>query len=318
LIVLHPNLSEGLAEFHDFDSIKNRPLYAGGDVDSSKVTLSKPIGVYKFKEKVPCGLKSCRTLHGKGLVALTSEGTEVNIGHICGRNHFGEHFEVLWQQASRMESRKFHIGKVREFKAVAGRHEAQMKALMEAPKGAAWCSRAVRRLRTALPSDAVGALMELAKRGESRVYEEQEFKGERADIYRQFGIRSSHGSNYYDQQIHREYKGQLQGLTVLLNDPGNLLYRLQSEFAEFLKVDPVNCKGKEVRQAADFAAQFESRLKIVEDLLKAADRFFTPKNFALFIYLDRLQPSSKQALASFPWDFETGQLRSSSSRPKAA
>ena len=318
MIVLHPNLAEDLVEFPDFESIKNRPLYAGGNVDALKITLSKPIGVYRFKEKVSCGLKSCHTLHGKGVVALTSQGTEVNIGHICGRNHFGEHFEVLARQARRMESRKFYITQVRELKAIAGRHQAHMKALMEAPKGAVWCSRAVRKLKATLPSDVVGALLELAKRGESRVYEEHEFEGERADIYRQFGVRTSHAGSHYNRQVHREYKGQLQGLAVLLNDPGNMLYHLRAELEEFVKVDPVNCKAKEVKKASDFAAQFESRLRVVEDLLKAGEQFFTPRNFALFIYLDRILSSSKQTLASLAWDFDAGHLRGSSSRPRAA
>lgn len=309
MIVAHPNAIEDLAEFPDFASIQALPHFAG-DVDPAAVSLVKPIGVYRFRDKVPCGLKSCHTPHLKGLVALTSHGTAVNIGNICGRNHFGEQFAVLLRMAVRYDQRRFQINKVRELKAVAGRYRIEMESLMQSPKGAAWCNRACRRLSDLLPSDALHALKEMARRGESSVYEEIHLTGEEAWLSRQLGTRSSQGFGSREA-VRRNYKGQLVGIAVWNDDPGRSLYLLQEELESFLKVDPMNCKAKELRHAADFAATFESRLTKVREQVDAARRFFTPETFARLRYLSGITAGTRTLLESLDWDFAEGKPRKS-------
>lgn len=309
MIVSHPHLIDDLVEFSDFNAIQSLSNYAG-DIDPARVTLVKPIGVYRFREKIPCGLKNCHTPHLKGLVVLTSEGTAVNIGNICGRNHFGDQFAVLMQMAVRFEQRRFHISKVRELKSVAARYQAEMDALMNSEMGAAWCNRALRRLSDVLPSEALDALKDMARRGESSVYEETTIKGEEAWLTRQLGARSSQGLTS-SETVRRDYKGQLGGLVVWSEDPGRSLYLLQQELNDFLKIDPINCRSKELRRAADFAATIASRIMRVKEQLTAGLRFFTPETFSRLKYLPGIRASSRQVLESLDWDFETGKPRGS-------
>lgn len=310
MIVLHPSLTDELVEFTDVESITTRQRYAP-DVDPSKVTLLKPIGVYRFRDKIPCGLKNCHTPHNRGLVALTSDHTEVNIGHICGKRHFGETFTVLFRDASRRKDRKFYLQAIRDLKAIAGRQQEAMHALMEADKGARWCSRAARKFRDTIPYDAFEALRDMARRGEAELYEEIEVAGESADIARELGLRSSWGGSARGPAIKRHFRGRLAGLESLTMDAGKLLYDLQQEFAAFLMVDPVNCKSKDVKAAADFAAQFASRLAQVEALVESGKRFFTTGNFQRFKYLPRITDSTRRSLESLAWDFEAGMPRGS-------
>ena len=309
MIVSHPSLIDDLVEFPDVESIKALPNYTA-DVDPRSVTLKKPIGVYRFRDKIPCGLKSCHTPHFKGLVVQTSEGTAVNIGNICGRKHFGEHFGVLLQMAVRFDQRKFHIAKVRELKAVAGRHKEHMADLMDAPMGAAWCTRARRRFEAAVPSDAIQAVRDLARRGDPAVYEEIRLRGEDAEIARMFGVRSSQGGASREQ-VRRRFKGNLKGLEMWAEDPGRLLYELQRELDEFLTLDPINCKAKALRTAADLAVAFEGRLKRIEEQLEAAPRFFGPENLVLLRYLSGIGTKTRGFLESLRWDFQAGKPRNS-------
>lgn len=64
-------------------------------VDLSGKTLSDAFGYYELPNKVPCGKKNCRTNHFKGVLVVTEDGVETNIGHDCGFAAFGLKFDQL-------------------------------------------------------------------------------------------------------------------------------------------------------------------------------------------------------------------------------
>ncbi|MCC8366540.1 hypothetical protein J8V57_09630 [Xenorhabdus sp. PB61.4] len=65
------------------------------EVDLSSKKLLDAFGFYELSAKQPCGIKSCRKQHYKGVLVITEDGIETNIGHNCGFRIFGVKFENL-------------------------------------------------------------------------------------------------------------------------------------------------------------------------------------------------------------------------------
>jgi hypothetical protein len=296
LIVLHPGLIDDLVEFPDYESIASRPLFSF-DVDPAKTQLVKPIGVYRFREKVSCGLKSCHQQHFRGLVVLTRDGGEVNIGHLCGKKHFGEEFGVYANMVQRFMKRKSHIEVIRQLKAVAGRHLGRIQELRSQERGGEWLVHTMRNLRERLPGDAMQALHDAARRGEVEVFEDVLVEGEEADLQREFGMRNAWGGRS-GPTFRRESRGRIVGARIWAKEPGSALWSLAVDIRSVLELDVIACPRKSLPRAADIAAQAESRLAECEALVEAGRRFFTEENIRRLRFLPRVFQSSRPALES--------------------
>lgn len=64
-------------------------------LDPKTVTLRAIIGVYSFRSRQPCGLKSCKQPHGNGYLVTTTDGQITNLGNVCGRSAFSVDFLSL-------------------------------------------------------------------------------------------------------------------------------------------------------------------------------------------------------------------------------
>ncbi|MCU4387978.1 hypothetical protein KTH40_10225 [Acinetobacter haemolyticus] len=80
---------------HNFEEILARPYFVESAHISSGddgIRLEDLLGHYQFKEKVKCGIAQCGTKHQKGYVVKLTNGTEIIIGHVCGKRKFGVDF----------------------------------------------------------------------------------------------------------------------------------------------------------------------------------------------------------------------------------
>ncbi len=295
MIVLHPGLTEDLIEFQSWEEITTRPAFAHGGVDPHTTKLLKPIGIYRFRENIACGLQSCHQPHLKGLVVLTADGEEVNIGHFCGRKHFPEEWGVYWNTAQRYTTRRVQVDVIRGLKAVGRRYLARIEELRTQEKGAAWIEQAMRRLRNAIPGDAHVALCDAARRGEMEVFEEVRVHGEEAEIQRQFGLRSSWGGGG-GAGVRLESRGHVEGAMIWRKEPHVALSSLADVINEVLVLDPLHCHRKRLAWAAEVATQAEGRLAECEELIEAGQRFFTEENIRRLRFLPRVFQSSRPAL----------------------
>lgn len=84
--VLIQNLEDILSRVNFVDKA---PVIFEGD---NGIKLHNIISQYQFREKVKCGISSCGTPHAKGYVVSLSNGQEIMIGHVCGKNNFGVDF----------------------------------------------------------------------------------------------------------------------------------------------------------------------------------------------------------------------------------
>lgn len=303
MIKLHPGLTDDLIEFATFEEIASRSAYSA-DVNPASVQLTQPIGVYRFRDKVACGLKNCHTPHNRGLVVLVSDGSEVNIGHICGRKHFGDTYRQIANIAHRAQTRKVHRAVIQEIRAVSARTLTKITELMDGPRGAVWCFRAKRRMERALPDDAINSIKDLARRGDAVVYEYTRVSGDEADLRRELGIRSSGGRAYGAETVAHTRRGALQGLEIWNRDPARELYEVKEGLEALIKLDTIECPRKLLKEMADFASQVNSRVALAEALIQQGQRFFTPDNFGLLQYLPRISDSTSRVLRQLKWDFD--------------
>lgn len=86
--------------------------------------LARIIHPYRFAEKdrLPCGISSCRTPHLRGYLVESSDGLETNIGMICGAKHLGADFEQERSRYRAWERRQRSLQVIEEFQNLAREH----------------------------------------------------------------------------------------------------------------------------------------------------------------------------------------------------
>lgn len=78
-----------------FSELEARPHFvevANISIENHGVKLGELVSAYHFKERVKCGISSCRQGHLKGYLVTLSNNQEIIIGHICGKKYFGVDF----------------------------------------------------------------------------------------------------------------------------------------------------------------------------------------------------------------------------------
>lgn len=70
-------------------------------LDPAKEKLKRVINKYTLPTKGKCGLSNCGTAHNNGYIVETETGKLTNVGHICGKNHFGVSFQILEKSFNR-------------------------------------------------------------------------------------------------------------------------------------------------------------------------------------------------------------------------
>ena len=64
-------------------------------LDPKKEKLKRVVNKYELPTKGKCGLSNCGTPHFNGYIVETETDKLTNLGHICGKNHFGLNFTSL-------------------------------------------------------------------------------------------------------------------------------------------------------------------------------------------------------------------------------
>lgn len=77
MIVLNNN--KELIEIEQWEDILSRPGFTN-NLNPESQKLEAIIGKYHFREKIPCGLSNCHTLHAKGYIVVT--GNEIGRAHV--------------------------------------------------------------------------------------------------------------------------------------------------------------------------------------------------------------------------------------------
>lgn len=119
------------------EDLLKRPNYAGS-LDPRQHKLVEVLIDYTFDKVVHCGLSTCKQGHFKGFLVRTESGVETNIGHVCGKRHFGDDFDVASATFHRAKDYRDALRRVEVLQQHAPAVISQIQELIDAPFGLRW------------------------------------------------------------------------------------------------------------------------------------------------------------------------------------
>jgi hypothetical protein len=125
-----------------------------GKVRRGRHQFKEIVGWYQLRETIPCSIADCGTPHNRGyVVAIQSGGTigHTNIGHVCGRNEFGQAFELAHVAAEKFLDQQRLKQTVQDTLDELPEIKRRAVALLDDARGARWLQRAIGSLARACP-----------------------------------------------------------------------------------------------------------------------------------------------------------------------
>jgi len=129
------NSERGLESVEDWTEVLSLPGFTE-KLNPKKHQLKEIIGNYLFKDKVACGLQSCRTPHSKGYIVTTKTGQITNIGNMCGKNHFGVDFQSQSNVFKRKVTEHNNRERISQFQFHIEEHFSKLELLRKGEHGA--------------------------------------------------------------------------------------------------------------------------------------------------------------------------------------
>ncbi len=299
---------EDLIEFTDFGQVEAREKFVR-DIDPATVKLIKPIGYYRhLPDEVRCGLKDCHQGHFTGLVVLTSENTEGNIGNHCGKTQFGDVFVDMINQVERSERRKTGRERAKRLHQDAPSISKQIEQLIGMEYGSAWVQTSIDALRKFLPSQAAFELADRALRRQDKVYEAVRLTAKEKEARQQTRGAMSWGGRHAEE-FKDEPRGQLDGLPIWQTSPHRILTDLRDQLATNLKLDMNSLKPADLTKLATWADDIPKLLADSERLIEDGRRFFKPDNLARLQYLEHLPKDKLPLIRGLEWDYRAGKVK---------
>jgi hypothetical protein len=267
---------EHIASPTSFDQLQQRPRFEAS-VDPKQHRLTEVLTDYTFEKEVPCGLSTCKQGHLKGFLVCTQSGVETNIGHVCGKRHFGEDFDVASARFSRSKEYRDAMERVQVLKEQAPAVIGQVQALIGAAYGIRWVYALREALRERVGHEAYDHLQTRAYRDEYEVTRVEELsEDEIRRIMRERGVRRE------KVQYRTEPVGRLSPMGWLLWDFRSELFNSVTEpFAAIRDLDPTGRDAKALQRLLRPLAGWESRIHMSQQHLDDARRFLNPDNFSL-------------------------------------
>lgn len=108
------------------------------DINPKQVKLASILSPYRISYLVPCGLSSCHKEHLKGYIVVTADGRVTNIGHRCGKTHFGVTFTTMVRKIERDIKDAERRDTLLAFQNIIREHTAIVSGLITESKGGGW------------------------------------------------------------------------------------------------------------------------------------------------------------------------------------
>lgn len=277
------SVDKKLIHFNSYEEMAARPGFVNV-VDPKQTQLQDAVGIYHLPHDahIPCGLSDCRTKHGLGLLMVTSEGLETNIGNRCGVKKFGIRYQVIKNQAIAGDRRVGRRDKINTALANRLAFHATIEHLLSQPRGARWLAKAKAQFEQLIPSDASFQIRKMAREGAAGVFIARLRTEREMAIQRE--LHSSQRGNV-ERYVH-EQVGTLNGLDTWKTDLRELLIdELQMKMNELERVDVDELSDASLRDHAQWVDAIPSRIAQAERLIDEGAKFFQPSNLRLVAHL---------------------------------
>jgi hypothetical protein len=243
--------------------------------------------------EVQCGLRHCRRWHLRGLLVRFPGGEETNVGHVCCAGKFDADWQVQRNMFDALRRVHSDVLTIRDAHDKAEHHRVQAFGLLERERGGRWVSRSLRNFKRVYPKSLWMALVDRARRGESRVMKIA--RRDETDAFLPEHLK-----------IREEVAGVLAGLDVWKSDPQTILARdviaTLDELARLEVVDASEGDDDEVAalpllitRLAGRCAQIPKMLELARNRIEAGQAFFTAANFELLPQIVKGTPAERHA-----------------------
>ena len=280
-IRIDPNFE--LVTINSFDDIRKCPAYRE-DIDIKQHKISKLIGDYTFKEQVHCGLKNCHTPHNTGFLAVTEDGLETNIGHVCGNKWSGDNFAIQKRQFKQIKEYQQHSQLLNATIANKTSISARIKEISERKYGAKWLQNSISNFRDICPSDIYKELIRRASRNELNVILARERTSDEIATLQAMNPNAPRDSLRYEEKV----IGLLSGLEIFKTSIHDLLIvQVANKLTELSQKQISLLKISERRKFVEWANQIENHFTEAEELLASCLRFFHEDNLKYLPHLTK-------------------------------
>ena len=286
------NTERGLVRLETWDEVEKIVGYTR-DVDPSASKLKDIIGSYRFPDFVVCGLSRCHHKHFRGYVVSIENGQVTNIGHQCGKTHFGVEFEKMSLAFDRDLREKEHRETLHAFKNRLDEYTAEVEQLKNDKKGGNWLNKQITNLTTqgrAIPDCVLRVLNEMI-RARSPVLVRQRLATAReielAEAMRQSPgdkdrIEDNENSRPRQKMIEEEV-GALDGFAALY--PENNIRKLlvletDIPLRELAALDVDTASRHELSRWAKWTGEVDTRLRQCREIIGHGQALFRRNNIA--------------------------------------
>jgi hypothetical protein len=123
-----------IAEYADM-ALRERFVDA---LDPKAHKLASILAEYHLAHDIECALTDCRTPHRHGLLVLTEDNIETNIGCDCGARYFPEQYDALRKSFNVRRARAAHMDVITEYIGNASAYSKEIDVIWYEDCGGEW------------------------------------------------------------------------------------------------------------------------------------------------------------------------------------
>lgn len=255
--------------------MRERPQFLA-PLDPKLHTLVEVLTGYSFNQRVPCGLSTCQQGHNTGLLVRTASGNETNLGHVCGKKHFGEAFIAAHTQYTRSVARQDALKRLSSLKAERAAVLAKVQDLISGEFGIRWIFALKNELKNSLGVDTFNHFCLRARRGDYQIVRVKELRG--IELERAM---ETTGKRREEARLVHEVIGQLAPMKWLVWDfRAELIDAVSEPFKALETVEATTMETRELAKHLKIFSGWENRVAEAESLLLQAKGIFNEENLA--------------------------------------
>lgn len=246
-------------------------------LDQKQHTLDRILTDYEFPKVCRCGISTCGQWHKFGFLTRTVDGLETNVGHVCGRNTFGEEaFKKAKATYARERETEQLLSRAAQIKLETAGIRRRVEALEVAPFGAAWIVKVRAALAQVLGADLFESLRYAEQRGSLEVTETRLRTKAEVDRLVSITLRKREQLQVEETRI-----GSLVSMPWIKHDFSSLRKHLLDPLGSFQWAELADMSLPQLRQQVkQFDGMGETVAK-AEEACASALAFFDPVNLAL-------------------------------------
>jgi hypothetical protein len=256
-----------IAEYADM-ALRERFVDA---LDPKAHKLASILAEYHLAHDIECALTDCRTPHRHGLLVLTEDDIETNIGCDCGARYFPEQYDALRKSFNVRRARAAHMDVITEYVERASAYSKDIDVIWYEDCGGEWADRCHRQYTSMCPAGVRENISRLARSGSWTISIQLRISEDEKDDDVGLGYRR-------DQEYEEKRIGVLRGGPALLKTVASVLRPLRATMAEYEGVDPSTLSAPSRRKWADWSRTIPATLNEARTLVSLSRELYVSAN----------------------------------------